>query len=81
MKNQSIPADLAAAIQARGGSIQRTDPEIGMVTVTGLSSAAVAALTARTDVEGIGQDVVKRWLPHNEMVRVERLPSVHPTTD
>jgi subtilisin family serine protease len=66
MKNQSIPADLATAIQARGGKVVRTDPEIGMVTVSGLSSAAIAALTARADVEGIDADVVTHWLPPGE---------------
>jgi subtilisin family serine protease len=51
------------AVKAAGGTIERRHPEINAVTITGLSSAGVAALAARADVEHIGPDLKVQWVP------------------
>lgn len=63
LKRGSGSAGLRAAVQARGGRVEWADSDIGVVTASGLSDAAVAELAARADVDGIGLDVVVQWLP------------------
>jgi lantibiotic leader peptide-processing serine protease len=56
-------SDFAQAVQVRGGQVERRHPEIGVVTVTGLSAAAAAELAARPDVADVTQDVAVQWIP------------------
>lgn len=81
MRNQSVPADLTAAIQARGGRVERVDAEIGVVTASGLSDAAATALRARSDVEGIDRDVVAQWLPPGDRIDGQALQAPSTATD
>jgi subtilisin family serine protease len=68
MRGQGIPGDLRAAVEARGGAVQWSDPEIGVVTTSGLTDAAAAELAARPDVDGINRDLEVRWLPPGDGV-------------
>ena len=64
-------ADLLAAIQSAGGTVMGRHDEIGVVTVSGLSDAAAAALAARGDIEGIDRDYLVQWIPSEEDVTLE----------
>ena len=57
---------LLRAIRSAGGTVMNRHDEIGVVTVSGLSDAAVAALAARRDVEGIDRDNLVQWIPRGE---------------
>lgn len=78
-------ADLTAAVQQAGGRVFRSYGEIGALSVTGLSDAAVAALAQRPEVEGVNPDVTVRWIPpgRTQFRSVVRLagPRVAPRTD
>ena len=68
-----VPRDLQAAVEARGGVVQWSDQEIGVVTTSGLSDAAAAQLAARPDVDGIHRDVEVRWLPPAERYHAQAI--------
>ena len=55
-------ADLTSAVQQLGGKVKRSDSQIGVVTVEGLSDASIATLRKRTDVQGIDADVTVQWI-------------------
>lgn len=59
-------AQLLAAIEAAGGTVDRRHDEIGVLTVRGLTDAAADALDTRSDVEGIERDVLMQWIPPRE---------------
>jgi hypothetical protein len=54
-------------VTALGGTVERHHPEIGLVTVQGLSAAAASALAARPDVASVDPDVTVQWIPTPEM--------------
>lgn len=63
--NESVAFD--QAVTALGGSVERRHPEIGLVTVQGLSASAVSALAARPDVASVDPDITAQWIPTPEM--------------
>ena len=63
--NESAAFD--QAVTALGGTVERRHPEIGLVTVQGLSASAVSALAARPDVASVDPDVTVQWIPTPEM--------------
>ncbi len=58
-----VTADLSAAVTKAGGRIRRSDGSIGVVTVEGLSDAAVASLGKMAEVEAVAPDVTVQWIP------------------
>jgi len=56
-------ADFQQAIQAAGGTIEQRLPAIRVVTVSGLTPAAVTAIAARTDVAKVVPDLSVQWIP------------------
>jgi lantibiotic leader peptide-processing serine protease len=73
LRDGKTASDLAAAVAARGGTVDWSDADIGVVTASGLSEAAAAELSARSDVEGIDRDVVVQWLPPGERFSSEAI--------
>ena len=63
--NESAAFD--QAVTALGGSVERRHPEIGLVTVQGLSASAVSALAARPEVASVDPDITAQWIPTPEM--------------
>lgn len=64
--NESAAFD--QAVTTLGGTIERRHPEIGLITIQGLSGDAVAALAARPDVASVGPDVTVQWIPAPEQL-------------
>jgi subtilisin family serine protease len=60
---EGVAADLTAEVQQAGGRVRRSHREIGVLSVEGLSDAAVASLSRRPEVLGINADVKVRWIP------------------
>jgi len=54
------------AVTALGGTIERRHPEIGIVTVQGLTAAGATALAARSDVASVDPDVIAQLIPAPE---------------
>jgi subtilisin family serine protease len=61
-------AALTAQVQSLGGRIVRTQPDISVVTVTGLSDAATAVIANRSDVDGVQRDSAIRMIPPRAQV-------------
>ncbi|HEY7894416.1 MAG TPA: S8 family serine peptidase [Gemmatimonadaceae bacterium] len=61
-------AALTAQVQSLGGQIVRTQPDISVVTVSGLSDAAAAVIANRSDVDGVQQDSAIAMLPPREQM-------------
>lgn len=61
-------AALTAQVQSLGGQILRTQPDIDVVTVSGLSDAAATVIANRADVEGVQQDSAIRMIPPREQM-------------
>lgn len=59
-------ASLTAQVQSLGGRIVRTQPDIDVVTVSGLSDAATAVIGNRSDVDGVQADSAIPMLPPRE---------------
>ena len=59
---------LMAQVQSLGGQIVRTQPDIDVVTVSGLSDAAAAVIANRSDVDGIQADSAIRMIPPREQI-------------
>lgn len=59
----AIPAEGLALIASLGGSVARTDPEIGVAFVDGLSALALLQLRGNTLVHSAGFDRYVNWLP------------------
>ena len=55
-----VPANLAAQVQAHGGTLVRVDTAIGMAVTSGLSDTAAAAIVGPSNVS---HDMVARWVP------------------
>ncbi len=60
--------NLVAQVQALGGQVVRTQPDINVLTVQGLTDAAAAALSNRGDVDGIRQDESVRMIPPRDRI-------------
>ncbi len=57
------PADLAAAVAAVGGTLERVHPELGLAKVTGLTDATAAALASAAGVQAATRDLLVQWIP------------------
>ena len=55
-----VPADLAAQVTARGGTLVRVDDGIGMAVTAGLTDADANAIAGPSNV---ARDIVARWVP------------------
>ncbi len=55
-----IPADLAAQVAAKGGTLVRVDAGIGMAVTSGLSDAAADAIAGKNNNS---RDLVAQWVP------------------
>lgn len=62
-----IPADFAARVTARGGSVVNAMPEIGVVVAAGLSDADAESIAGKDQV---APDYVSRWVPTAEQIHV-----------
>lgn len=62
--NESAAFD--QTVTTLGGTVERRHPEIGLVTIQGLSASAVTALAARPDVASVDPDVTVQWIPAPE---------------
>lgn len=71
-------AAFLAAVQAAGAQVERRRDAIGVLTVTGLSEAALQTLTARADVEAAAADVAIQWIPAAD---VSHFQVVEPVTE
>jgi lantibiotic leader peptide-processing serine protease len=60
---QGVTADLRRTIEQLGGTIERAHPEIGVLSVRGLSDRAAARLAALPQVEGVARDRRMQWIP------------------
>lgn len=56
-------SDFAASVRALGGRVERRHPEIGVVTVRGVSVEGVRLLAAHRDVSSVDADVTLQWIP------------------
>jgi len=61
-------ASLVAQVQALGGRIVRSQPDIDVVTVSGLTDAAAAVIANRGDVDGLQQDSAIAMIPPREQI-------------
>ncbi len=61
-------ADLVAQVQSLGGQLVRTEPDINVVTVSGLSDAAAAFISNRNDVDGVQVDTAVQMIPPREQI-------------
>jgi len=69
MKNGATGmADLVAQVQSLGGRLVRTEPDINVVTVSGLSDAAAAVIANRNDVDGLQADSAIPMIPPREQI-------------
>jgi len=69
MKNGATGmADLVAQVQSLGGRLVRTEPDINVVTVSGLSDAAAAVIANRNDVDGLQTDSAIPMIPPREQI-------------
>jgi subtilisin family serine protease len=60
---QGVTADLRRTIGQLGGTIERAHPEIGVLSVRGLSDRAAARLAALPQVESVARDRRMQWIP------------------
>jgi subtilisin family serine protease len=58
-----IPSDLAERVEALGGSVMRTHPEIGIAVVGGLTDEAADELAASDDISDVTRDISVQWIP------------------
>jgi subtilisin family serine protease len=65
--NGAESAAFDQAVTTLGATIERRHPEIGVVTVQGLTAAGVTALAARPDVASVDPDVTAQLIPAPEM--------------
>ena len=61
-------AGLVAQVQSLGGHIVRTEPDINIVTTSGLSDAAAAVIANRSDVDGLQVDTAIPMIPPREQI-------------
>lgn len=62
-------ADLVAQVRSLGGQIVRTEPDINVVTVRGLSDAAAAFIANRNNVEGVQVDTAIAMISPREEIQ------------
>jgi subtilisin family serine protease len=72
------PAGFAAAVAALGGTIERRLPQVNLVVVKGLTSAAAASLSSHASVSEMALDSVRQWIPRTNGQRVQTLGTVRP---
>ena len=73
LKDGATAQQVADQVSALGGAVERRHDAINVLTAHGLSAAAVAALTARSDVEGIRADVKVQMIPPRERMLGKRV--------
>lgn len=77
---EGVTADFTAAVERAGGKVVRNHRKVGVVTVRGLSAAAVAELRARPEIEALQPDVKVQWIPptRQQMVRAIKSSGLAP---
>jgi len=60
---EGVTADLTAAVQHAGGKVARSYKEIGVLSATGLSAAAIADLAKRPEVQAVTYNPRLQWIP------------------
>lgn len=69
MKNGATTMpDLVAQVRSLGGEVVRTEPDIDVVTVRGLSDGAAAVIANRNDVDGLQVDTAIAMIPPREQI-------------
>jgi len=58
-----VTADLTAAVVRAGGKVKHSYREIGVLSATGLSPAAVAQLASRPEVQAVATNPRLQWIP------------------
>lgn len=79
--NGSIRSDFASRVQALGGSVTATYPEIGVAVTSGLTDAAAAKLARAPGVAGVDRDALLQWIPVPDNAIVQRLQAPTEQTD
>ena len=82
---EGVTADLTAAVVGAGGKVTHSYREIGVLSATGLSAAAVARLAARPEVQGVSPNLRVQVVPPSIKPRLFRKFTgqrrVRPATD
>jgi subtilisin family serine protease len=81
---EGVTADLTAAVQRAGGKVAHSYKEIGVISATGLSAAAVADLARRPEVQAVTRNVRLQWIPPVKLGMFRKLSVKHhvgPSTD
>jgi lantibiotic leader peptide-processing serine protease len=68
-----IPSDFASRVEALGGTVAATYPDIGVAVTSGLSDAAAADLAKTRGVGGIDRDLSVQWIPSPEEFNLQAL--------
>ena len=55
-------ADISAAVNGVGGTVDRVFPELGLAQVSGLDSKSVKALRKKSGVKEVTQDILVQWV-------------------
>lgn len=76
---ESLPRDLAAQVEAAGGTLERAYPELG-VAVASSAAPGFAALAGRiAGVESVTADVTAQWVTPGEGVSLDAAPALPQT--
>jgi lantibiotic leader peptide-processing serine protease len=67
----AIPGDFASRVEALGGTVAATYPDIGVAVTSGLSDAAAAALARTSGVGGVDRDLSVQWIPSLDQVALQ----------
>jgi subtilisin family serine protease len=81
---EGVTADLTAAVVGAGGKVKHSYREIGVLSATGLSAAAVAQLAARPEVQAVTANPRLQWIPPLKLKLFRKLKPqerVKPKTD
>lgn len=64
-------ASLTAAVESRGGTVDRLHEQIGWAQVSGLDDAAAADLASEDEIGSVTRDLILQWVPKAESFSVE----------
>jgi len=81
---EGVTADLTAAVQRAGGKVTRSYKEIGVLSATGLSAAAIADLAKRPEVQAVTYNPRLQWVWPVKLQKFRKLSAkqrVAPRTD